>query len=218
MTREEAIQLYRELMQDLRETASVGLDMSPGDPFFINILADRALAALEAVIASLPNTAGNSSPACSPDKAARSNAMTIYYWENPVGTFPDHGQFEAEDDATALRRMPKTALCLYKEFKPTSETDNGLPFINSIKAFNYVYKEGLNDRILDTKWHPASEPPKQTEWVIASADGAVRCVAWNNDKHCWEDWDGRGAINLDSIDWWMPIPDVPAEEKKEDKK
>lgn len=61
----------------------------------------------------------------------------------------------------------------------------------------------------DSPWHPASEPPNQTEWVIAWADGAVRCVAWNSDKHCWEDWDGHGALNLDGIEWWMPIPDAP---------
>ncbi len=50
MTREDAIKRYRELMIDLREAASTGLDMSPGDP-----LAGRALAALEALIDSLPN-------------------------------------------------------------------------------------------------------------------------------------------------------------------
>lgn len=69
---------------------------------------------------------------------------------------------------------------------------------------------GEYPRLSGSPWRPASEPPKQTEWVIASADGAVRCVAWNGDKRCWQDWDGHGAINLDGIDWWMSIPYVPA--------
>ena len=58
-------------------------------------------------------------------------------------------------------------------------------------------------------WRPASEPPKQTEWVIASADGAVRCMAWNNAARRWEDWDGVGAIDPDLIDRWMSIPEEP---------
>ena len=68
---------------------------------------------------------------------------------------------------------------------------------------------GEYPRLSGSPWRPASEPPKQMEWVIASADGVVRCVAWNSAKRCWEDWDGHGAINLDGIDWWMSIPDMP---------
>lgn len=59
-------------------------------------------------------------------------------------------------------------------------------------------------------WRPASEPPNQTEWVLASADGAVRCVAWNNDVRRWENWDGAlTSFVLGEIDWWMPIPPTP---------
>lgn len=50
MTKEKAIKQYHELMKDLREAASVGLDMSPGDP-----LAGRALASLETIIDFLPS-------------------------------------------------------------------------------------------------------------------------------------------------------------------
>ena len=60
-------------------------------------------------------------------------------------------------------------------------------------------------------WRPASEPPALTEWVLASADGAVRCVAWNREKARWEDWDNAGAIALGEIKWWMPIPETPKE-------
>ena len=74
---------------------------------------------------------------------------------------------------------------------------------------------GEYPRLSGSPWRPASEPPKQTEWVIASADGVVRCVAWNSDKRCWEDWDEHGAINLDGIDWWMSIPDMPEKPNSE---
>lgn len=62
-------------------------------------------------------------------------------------------------------------------------------------------------------WRPANEPPKETEWVIASADGAVRCVAWDADHKTWEDWDGVGHLAVDAIEWWMPIPNTPGKEK-----
>lgn len=60
-------------------------------------------------------------------------------------------------------------------------------------------------------WRPASEPPKATEWVLAAADGMVRCVAWNNDKRRWEDWDYT-QMDLNGIEWWMPIPELPKKE------
>jgi len=75
-----------------------------------------------------------------------------------------------------------------------------------LKALADTIKELVASR---GPWHPASEPPKQTEWVIASADGAVRCMAWNSDNRRWEDWDGVGAIDPDLIDRWMSIPKDP---------
>ncbi len=48
-----------------------------------------------------------------------------YYYENPVGTRPDHGQFTAADDAEALAKMPVTAIFLYRE----SDTPDGTPFV-----------------------------------------------------------------------------------------
>jgi hypothetical protein len=38
-----------------------------------------------------------------------------YYWENPVGVKPDCGKFKAENDDKALLKMPKTAICMYRE-------------------------------------------------------------------------------------------------------
>ncbi len=64
-------------------------------------------------------------------------------------------------------------------------------------------------------WRPASEPPEKTEWVNVSANGEVRCVAWNSDAKQWEDW-GATGIPIDKIDWWMPIPDTPGSSPQED--
>lgn len=59
-------------------------------------------------------------------------------------------------------------------------------------------------------WHPASEPPEKDEWVIVSADGMVRCVAWNNAVKQWQDWSNSGMM-IERIEWWMSIPPLPSE-------
>ena len=55
----------------------------------------------------------------------KEKTMKIYYWENSVGMSPDHGRVEAETDSEALQKMPKTAICLYRE----SDTPDGTPFV-----------------------------------------------------------------------------------------
>lgn len=61
-------------------------------------------------------------------------------------------------------------------------------------------------------WRPACEPPVKDEWVVASADGMVRCVAWNSAVKRWEDW-GNSGIILEEIGWWMSIPEAPVRDK-----
>jgi hypothetical protein len=68
----------------------------------------------------------------------------------------------------------------------------------------------MSDTQSASPWRPASDPPKKTEWVLVAADGSVRCAAWNNNHGCFEDWDEIGGIDMDDIEWWMPIPDLPA--------
>lgn len=49
----------------------------------------------------------------------------IYYWENPIGVLPDCGKLNADNDAEAIGKMPKTTEFMYRE----SDTDDGTPFI-----------------------------------------------------------------------------------------
>lgn len=58
-------------------------------------------------------------------------------------------------------------------------------------------------------WRHADDPPQKDEWVIVSADGMVRCVAWNNAVKQWQDWNKTGII-IEEIDWWMSIPPLPS--------
>jgi hypothetical protein len=62
-----------------------------------------------------------------------------YYWENRLGMMPSCGTVFASSDEEAAKKIPDTAICLYRE----SDTSDGLPFVVLFRTPSDEYgKEG----------------------------------------------------------------------------
>lgn len=107
-----------------------------------------------------------------------------------------------------------------KDFEGRFDTDDQtvIWFMDKMK---HSYIKGYEQAEKDLGWHPSTEHPPVDEEVIVLTDiitkGGLNIgfgrIAFGHivDKDIAVDYDGW---NIDGVRYWMPMPEIPEEEKK----
>jgi hypothetical protein len=141
------------------------------------------------------------------------NKLSIRFTENNFNLINMEGKKRKEFIKGEV--FEKTAAALSNKFIP-KETQEGDQITFSLDLYVFA-KEELEEhdkRICQgkMKWISVKDrlPNPKGDWVLVYADGAINCMGYD-EKNGFSDWTYARAcnINIDSITYWMPLPDPP---------
>lgn len=107
---------------------------------------------------------------------------------------------------------------------PVKMVDGPIGYEESVFDFNalcrHIFQEGYEQAEKDLGWHPVDEslPPMDEEVIVLLGEWnevsiePLYCIAFGhvvNKEYC-EDFSGW---NIPGVSYWMPMPEIPKEEK-----